>query len=292
MERARGWVFTLNNYNDTNLEYFNHPSFMSNFNVRYMVIGKEVAESGTPHLQGYIEFINAISFDGCRKILVQCHIEKRRGKPSQAEEYCKKDGNFVEYGKPLKQGERTDLNAIANLVMEGKSLDSIAEEVPSEFIKFNRGITALHTNLQKHRDRNIAPTVEWYYGPTGAGKTKKAVEKCETFYIKDETKWWDGYDQQEAIIIDDFDGKWPFRNLLRLLDRYPYQAEIKGGTVKINSPFILITCEFPPDMIWQGTQLAQIKRRISKIEKLNFVSTEVGTEVEGNSSLHLQPIEP
>jgi len=58
--------------------------------------------------------------------------------------------------------------------------------------------------------------------------------------------------------------------LLRLLDKYPYQGQIKGGYVKINSN-IIITCEFPPEYFWKGNELAQITRRINKIfeKKIN-----------------------
>lgn len=106
---------------------------------------------------------------------------------------------------------------------------------------------------------------------------RQPVEKHKTYYIKDGTQWWDEYEQQEAIIIDDFDGKWPFRDLLRLLDRYPYQGQFKGGYVPINSPFIYITCEHPPDWFWgpmakapltgdrSANELAQMLRRIDEI---------------------------
>ena len=88
--------------------------------------------------------------------------------------------------------------------------------------------------------------------------------------MKDGTPWWDGYTNQDVILIDDFDGKWPFRDLLRLLDRYPYQGQIKGGYVKINSPHIYITCEFPPADIYQpGNELNQIIRRLDIILQCN-----------------------
>lgn len=98
--------------------------------------------------------------------------------------------------------------------------------------------------------------------------------------------WWDGYEQQEAIIIDDFDGKWPYRDLLRLLDRYPYQGQYKGGYVKINSPYIYITCEYSPSFFWRGNEFAQIHRRLSEIKHLGPTGatnvTDV-TEVAGNT---------
>lgn len=128
------------------------------------------------------------------------------------------------------------------------------------------------------KDRSEPPKVIWLWGKSGTGKTRRAVETCKTFYIKDGTQWWDGYEQQEAIIIDDFDGKWPFRDLLRLLDRYPYQGQFKGGYVKINSPYIFITCEYHPSYFWEGNELKQITRRVAEV-----------AEVDGNTNASTPP---
>ena len=43
---------------------------------------------------------------------------------------------------------------------------------------------------------------------------------------------WDGYKQQEAIIIDDFDNTIPYRTLLRMLDRY---GQVNDGYEKLKS---------------------------------------------------------
>jgi len=85
------------------------------------------------------------------------------------------------------------------------------------------------------------------------------------FYIKPEGKWWDGYVQQQAIILDDWYHSTPFRELLTLLDRYKCTREVKGGSVKINSPFIYITSEYAPEYFFQGTELDQLRRRITSV---------------------------
>jgi hypothetical protein len=68
-------------------------------------------------------------------------------------------------------------------------------------------------------------------------------------------------------VIDDFDGKWPYRDLLRLLDRYVYQGQIKGGYVHINSDYIIITCEHRPEEYWSGNELTQVRRRLDCVHE-------------------------
>lgn len=213
-----------------------------------------------------------------KKIHATAHWEQQKGTHEQAAKYCKKDGDFWEKGELPKQGKRTDLEAVAESVRNGASLQEVAEEHPETYVRYHKGLTALKYQMMKHRTEE--PDVYWLWGTTGVGKTRTAMDDKNgtiSIYMKDETKWWDGYDQQDRIVIDDFDGSWPFRNLLRLLDRYQNQGQTKFGYLKINSKEIYITAEHPPSFYWSGSQLKQIMRRLK-------VCTEVKcTEVEGNT---------
>lgn len=256
--RARCWCFTLNNYEQKDAER------LAELDCKYIVFGYEVGESGTKHLQGYVEFthgktLSAVKkYTGCPSI----HLETRKGTPEQAATYCKKDKNFTEKGIISHQGKRTDLDDVAEAIVD-KSFDPL--DFPVMMIKFHKGIDALLNCTMK--DREHKPYIEWRFGDTGVGKTHGVIQKhgIENCYIKDGTMWWNNYSQQDVILIDDFDGNWPFRDLLRLLDHYPYQGQYKGGYIKICSDYIYITCEYPPDHYYNGTQLLQIKRRIDNI---------------------------
>ena len=260
-QRSRNWCFTLNNYTLADVHE------VDDWTYTYMVIGLEVGdEKKTPHLQGYVEFANARwagsvheHFDG------RAHWEIRKGTAQQAADYCKKDGRFKEHGRMGPgQGARSDLRAIGEAIMDGETLASVAREYPGTFIKFHKGFAALkHVSLQHRTD---IPHVTWLWGAAGTGKTRTATENHESFYIKDGSHWWDGYEQQEAVVLDDFDGNHcDYRDFLRLLDRYPYQGQVKGGYVPVNSPYIYITCEHPPTMFWTGNELAQVTRRICEV---------------------------
>ena len=256
----RNFVFTLNNYADADIERLR--SVLVRF--KYIVWGREVGESGTPHLQGFAQLEKVTKFRTVKTLVGErAHIEKMRGTPAQASEYCKKDGQFEEHGELRVMGQRTDISDAVAAICEASSVAQAAQIVPEFVLKYPRGVQVLLEARQPKRD--FKPYVVWLWGATGTGKTRTAVD-CPSYYIKDNTKWWDGYGHETRIIIDDFDEKcWDLRYLLRLLDRYAFQGETKGGYVQINSREIWITSEFGPDRWYRGTQADQVMRRIDRV---------------------------
>ena len=126
MSKHRGWVFTLNNY--TQDEY----DALSRLEPEYIVYGKEVGESGTPHLQGFLHFANPRIMP--KKLIPRAHWEPLRGTPKQASDYCKKDGDFYEHGTLPNQGKRNDLDEVYDAVKTGtKTVSDIIEEQPEVY---------------------------------------------------------------------------------------------------------------------------------------------------------------
>ena len=91
---------------------------------RVAIIGKEVGESGTPHLQGYIEFkkkCRPLSLGLTKKI----HWEKARGSKEENEEYCSKEENVI-----LKIGFNSELRVISVLRDWQKSVIDLVDKEP------------------------------------------------------------------------------------------------------------------------------------------------------------------
>lgn len=264
--KIRSTFFTINNYTETD-ENCLRSIVHGKENSRYLVYQQEVGTEGTPHLQGFMYFYNNIELGTLNKQLPRAHFEKPKNIKACIL-YCKKErtriGGPYEFGKMPEQGRRTDLETAAKNFLEKPLAEFVAND-PMTYVRFHKGLHALKTVTET--DRKEAPTVYWFWGESGAGKTRTAFESHEKCYMKNSTKWWDGYEQGAAIIIDDFDGKWPFRDLLRLLDRYPYQGETKGGHVKINSSHIYITCDEAPQHWWSDNELKQILRRITEVRR-------------------------
>lgn len=261
--RSRRFQLTINNPNGDELK------MVKSIVCKYCCYCLEAAPTtGTRHMHIFVVFEAAKAISSLKKDWPRAHIELCKGSVKKNIAYIKKHGEFFEYGDIPKQGKRTDLAEIAQLIDSGADIKDIAKNHPSSFIRHPKGIQFYQA--LSFKERTSQPKVIWLYGSTGVGKTRTAMENTpKSFYIKDQTQWWDNYSQQQTLIIDDFDinektNGWPFRNLLRLLDRYPYQGQIKGGYVPINSPYIYITSEHPPRHFWSDTKLAQIMRRIKE----------------------------
>jgi len=280
--QSRNWCFTINNYSIDDILFLEG----NKLNYSYIIFGLEVGENGTPHIQGYIEFNSVKRFTTIKSQLPKAHLETRRGKQEQAINYCKKDGDWLEYGEPKNQGERTDLDRVREMAIDGgmravtrtEGLQAI--KVAKEFLTYNE------------EPRDWKPEVIWLYGPTGVGKSRVARELTdnEDVYIKnDGTKWWDRYDGHENVIIDDFrDSWWSLTEMLSLLDRYEKQVEIKGGWRQFKPKKIIITSAKAPQECYKGVgeDITQLLRRID--DSFDCVKSHASEVEEGNTILPLQ----
>jgi len=223
--------------------------------------------SGREHIQGYAEFKTKVEWDIVKSVFDKAHVDPRRGTQKQAIDYCTKKESQIEpgwnWGTMHKQGARNDLKRLQEQIIEGDSLEKVADDNFDAYIKYTRGIDKYI--WIKSKDRSEMPNITIIWGKSGVGKTRLAHEMHKDIYHKEDNKWWDGYEQNECILIDDFDNSWEWKRAywLKLLDRYPLNGEIKGGTVKINSPNIIITSNTDPKTwkIWDDA----FERRIKNI---------------------------
>lgn len=113
----RNICFTLNNYDEEDFK-----SLLSSRLFSYVILGREIASTGTPHIQGYAELKKRTRFGTLKKHLPHgIHVERRKGTAQQAADYCRKDGNFEEAGVMKQPGKRNDLEILRKAIKEGKS---------------------------------------------------------------------------------------------------------------------------------------------------------------------------
>lgn len=138
------WCFTINNPTDQDR---NHVGSLGIDPLRkYLVCGRESGESGTPHLQGFVIFTRPLTRTRVSRLFPRAHLEATRGTSQQAADYCKKDGDFDEYGE-LPQGNKS--NSVLDALYEwgdkyiedngfAPSSPEIARAHPTAYLRYPR----------------------------------------------------------------------------------------------------------------------------------------------------------
>lgn len=250
MTRSRAYCLTLNNYTEAEYE-----AFVGNAEkAAYAIIGKEVGENGTPHLQCYFYFKNAKSFSAVKKIFPRAHIEKAKGDAEQNKEYCSKEGSFEEYGNiPLSNKRKGEVEKERWAKARKSACEGKIEDVPDDiFIKYYRTLKAIKKDYMTKVDDAEDVSGVWIYGEAGVGKSRKARADYPEAYMKMCNKWWDGYQDEEYVIVDDVD---PNHSCLGHHfkiwgDRYAFLAETKGGAMMIRPKKIIVTSQYSVEEIW------------------------------------------
>ena len=225
-KKSKYWCFTLNN--PTAEEKAEVSALVDLEPVRgipsvtFLCFGFEEGETGTPHLQGYLECKNRVRLSGIKKIagLRRAHFEVRRGTQAEAIDYCQKDQAYVEYGtRAVGQGSRSDLEAIKVLIDEGKDDKALAEANFGSWCRNRDAFLDYRRLVYKKQARDVEVYVVW--GLPGTGKTRMIFETYPEVWISNDPtlQWFDGYAGQEVVLIDDYRGDGKAAFVLRLCDR-------------------------------------------------------------------------
>jgi hypothetical protein len=143
---SKFWCFTLNNPSEDVEQSV--TDFLSSRNVSYGIFGREIGETGTPHLQGFVILDRSRRLSYLRRKF-QAHWSQRHGNSTnaQARDYCKKDGDFEEFGTftEVAQGRRHDLDQLVQWADEfteenGRPPTSpdIAKHQPRAYLRYPR----------------------------------------------------------------------------------------------------------------------------------------------------------
>lgn len=243
-------VFTLNNYTQDEL-----TTLLQDLGKHQYIIGKEVGESGTPHLQGYIEFATPVKFRTIKKILPRAHLEKAKGNKQQNIDYCSKDGNFVS-SFPLPRKQRILQNEYANVQWKQWQQDII--------------------NLVESKPDSRS--INWFYEPTGhVGKSFLCKYLCLKYdcILADGKK--DNVLNQVKTFIDENPDKDPTVILLdvprvsqdyinygvieQLKNGCVYSGKYEGGQLLFEHPHVIVFANEPPET----TKMSRDRWKITRI---------------------------
>jgi len=271
----------LNNYSED--EYRSIKDWCS-AECDYAVVGKEVGEEGTPHLQGYFRKKVKCRLSSLKDSLSgRAHFEVARGTPSDNRTYCTKDGDSWESGTcPDARGRKNR----DELALEWKS--AFEDRRTHEFAEANPGCFyfSRHTLLRNSLGSAVPIdrpdiNVEWIWGEPGVGKSRLAHERLPGAFIKEpRTKWWTGYMLESDVIIDDFAPKGiDINHLLRWFDRYKCTVETKGDIVPLYATKFIVTSNFPPEGCFKDDdggphpQILALRRRMTVTHMITYFNT-------------------
>lgn len=249
--------------------------------IKYMVFQFEICpKTNKLHIQGYVDLCQPMRFKQVQEILrTKCHCEKRKGTPTEARDYCMKEKSRLPGTKPIefgvfnpgKPGARNDLNGIKDLIEQGGNFKDCCEEnfaACARYGKFFKEYIAICEKDKPENKKYIKRNVVYDVGKTGTGKTRRAFEEMKDPWIKPNGPWFDGYNGENDVIIDEFRGDIPISTFLRILDGYPCTVPFKGGFTQWKATNIRITSNIEPNMWYPGLDddtLAAMHRRMIKL---------------------------
>ncbi len=161
---------------------------------------------------------------------------------------------------PLKfKGARTDVRELLAFA-KCHSMTQCWEEYPEAMFRSHRSVMAYKTAMVNKQ--TARPDVYVYYGDTETGKSWRCMIGASggkgsdpgdrDFYVMNTptnaacVPWMDGYDGEEDVILEDFDGSIHYRILLRMLDQYRLKMQVKGGMVEFCAKRIWISSNKHP----------------------------------------------
>ncbi|AYP28733.1 MAG: putative viral replication protein [Circoviridae sp.] len=282
MKPSRGWVITINNPVIPLDMYL--QQWHADGNIVFGCGQTEVGENGTRHHQAYIVTkVNDKNTNGFgikwlkENIHTSAHFEPRQGTHEEARDYCTlEEYKGVKKGRiagPWTVGEwspeaamaaggkkggatvKKNVDALMTDVKAGMPDIELMEKYPALYLQYYKAIERVRLNIAQEQPRP-QPYVVVLYGETGTGKSHDAQTIVDnngggfTFRRGNGGNMWaDGYDplRHPVVVFDEMDGGFmPYRQLLRVCDKWPLVLDTKGGCVNFTPSIIVFTSSKHP----------------------------------------------
>lgn len=241
--------------------------------THYLCYGTEVCpETKRLHLQGFIQLDTNQRMSYLQKLL-KCTWHPCNGSPEQNVAYCKKEGEFYEFGKMTSQGNRSDILALKAAVDSGASMATLYSDYFATYSRTKNFVDGYKRH--KMAKRNWVPIVIVFWGPTGTGKTRSLTElasRLGSVYRVPQAKgsglYYDGYDGEDVLFLDEVYGnRMSYSSMLELCDRYSCTLPVhQGPGFQCQAKYILMTSNTHPSQWYKNIDTYALKRRITWLQ--------------------------
>lgn len=217
--------------------------------IAYIKGQTEIGETtGYRHWQLLVVFAKKVRLLTCKERFCQtAHCEPSRSVAADA--YVWKDDTAVEGTrfvlgrKPIRANQATDWDRVWDDAAKGAILS-----IPANIrVQHYRTICNIRADFARPIAMERSCTVYW--GPSGTGKSRRAWEEAGgvAAYSKNpRSKFWDSYQGQPNVVMDEFRGGIDVSYLLIWLDRYANTLDVKHSSCPNSMENMWITSNLHP----------------------------------------------
>lgn len=239
-------------------------------------IARELHEDGTPHLHAYVVYATRKNFKSpsCFDFLDKHGNYQIPRNKKDVIAYVAKQSDFIanfdvkaKYDSMLQK--KRDISVE---LMSGKELHVVTKEHPELLFGYAR----LKKDIEQYKlDSVSVPRIYprdciWLLGEPGTGKSYWARTTYPTLFEKPQNKWWDGYNNEDVVLIDDLDSE-SMGHLLKIwADQYSFIGETKNGTIRPTYKTLIVTSNYHPDALFKDSMMAKAIARRFKFKYIDL----------------------
>lgn len=291
--QSRKWQLTLNFKAIKQIDHASVKQILSRIKpILYYCMADEIGlETKTPHTHIFIACSSPVRFSTLKRHFPEAHIEQARGSCEENKSYIEKSGKwehdtkgetsieetFEEWGEiPVeRQGARSDLDFLYQLVKDGKSNFEILEKNADYLLRLT-DIERVRQTVKAEEFRTIFRNMDvtYLWGKTGTGKTRYIMERegyAAVYRVTEYEHPFDSYAGQETLVLDEYRSQLKIFELLNLLDGYPLELRCRyaNKTACFTTVYIIsnlpLSAQYPAIQFEQPETWQALLRRIHHI---------------------------